>query len=81
MAINITNEEADKLIRKFAALTGRNLRDAIILAVNEAIDSRVNAETPLEIAERLRKKHGMRLTDQAKNPLPQAVFNDMWDDN
>lgn len=81
MALNITNDEADKLIRKFAALTGRNLTDAIILAVNEAIDSRVNAETPLETAERLRKKHGMRLTDQAKNPLPQAVFNDMWDDN
>ncbi|MBC8719864.1 type II toxin-antitoxin system VapB family antitoxin [Ochrobactrum sp. Marseille-Q0166] len=81
MAINITNDEADKLIRKFAALTGRNLTDAIILAVNEAIDSRVNAETPLETAERLRKKHGMRLTDQARKPLPQSVFNDMWDDN
>jgi hypothetical protein len=41
MAINITDDEADKLIREFAALTGRNLTDAVILAVNEAIDRRV----------------------------------------
>ncbi|MEJ5081211.1 type II toxin-antitoxin system VapB family antitoxin [Ochrobactrum sp. MYb379] len=80
MAINITNEEADKLIRKFAKLTGRNLTDAIILAVNEAIESRVNTETPMETAERLRKKHGIRLTAQAREPLPPSVFNEMWED-
>lgn len=73
MAINITNEEADKLIRKFAKLTGRNLTDAIILAVNEAIDSRVNTETPMETAERLRKKHGIRLTAQAREPFPVRI--------
>lgn len=79
MAINITNEEADKLIRKFAKLTGRNMTEAIILAVNEAIESRTNVETPLATAERLRRKYGFRIKDENRKPLPQSVYDEMWE--
>ncbi|MFZ1495134.1 MAG: type II toxin-antitoxin system VapB family antitoxin [Candidatus Competibacter denitrificans] len=79
MPINVNNPEADALTRKFAGIMGVGLTEAIIIAMKEAIARRRTAETPLEIAARIRKKYGVSLSDDARQPLPKPVFNAMWD--
>lgn len=80
MAINITNPEADALTRKFAAMTGASITDAIVLAMKEAIARRRAEETPQETAARLREKYGVALSTKARKKLPRQAFDDMWDD-
>ena len=41
---------------------------------------RLEAETPLETAERLRAQYGITLSDEARKPLPRKVFDDMCGD-
>ncbi len=79
MPINVNNPEADALTRKFAAMAGVSITDAIVIAMKEAIERRRNAETPLETAARLRARHGVTLSDEARKPLPRDVFDAMWD--
>jgi antitoxin VapB len=81
MPINVNNLEADVLTRKFAALAGVGITEAIVIAMKEAIARRRDAETPLETAQRLRKKYGIRLTDEARKPLPREVFDALWGDD
>jgi antitoxin VapB len=81
MAINVNNPEADALTRKFAEMTGVGITDAIVIAMREAIERRVMAETPLETAARLRAKHKMALHDQARKPLSREAFDAMWDES
>ena len=79
MPINVNNPEADALTRTFAQMAGVNITDAIVIAMQEAIARRRNAETPLQTAVRLREKHGIALSQDARAPLPKQVFDDMWD--
>jgi antitoxin VapB len=81
MAINVNNPEADVLTRKFAAMVGVGITEAIVIAMKEAIARRRGAETPLETAARIREKYGVSLGDEAKKTLPKRVFDDMWSDN
>ena len=39
------------------------------------------AETPQETAARLRAKHEIVLSAEAREPLPKQVFDDMWVDD
>jgi antitoxin VapB len=78
MPINVTNEQADNLTRKFARLENVSITDAIVIAMREAIERRLNAETPLQTAARLRAKHGVNLTADNKKPLREA-FDEMWE--
>ncbi|ASY73446.1 protein transcription factor [Sinorhizobium fredii USDA 205] len=80
MPININNPEADALTRKFAEMAGVGITDAIVIAMREAIERRNRAETPLQTAARLRAKHGIEMSDDARKPLPREAFDDMWDD-
>lgn len=80
MPINVNNPEADALTRTFAKMAGVNITDAIVIAMQEAIARRRNAETPLQTAARLREKHGIALSQEARVPLPKQVFDDMWDE-
>ncbi len=80
MPINVNNPEADALTRKFAKMAGVNITDAIVIAMKEAIERRRNAETPLQTAAKLREKHGVALSDEAKKPLPREAFDDMWNE-
>ncbi len=79
MPINVTNETADELTRKFARLANVSLTDAIVIAMREAIERRQNAETPIETAARLRAKHNINITNETRKPLPKAVFDEMWE--
>jgi antitoxin VapB len=81
MAINVNNREADRLTRRFADIEGVGLTEAIVIAMKEAIERRREAETPIETARRLRKKHGIELTEEAKKPLSKAAFDEMWGEN
>lgn len=81
MPINVNNPEADALTRKFASLAGISITDAIIVAMKEAIERRRNAETPAQTAARLREKHGIVMSDKAREPLPREAFDDMWDEH
>ncbi|MEO7363428.1 MAG: type II toxin-antitoxin system VapB family antitoxin [Gemmatimonadaceae bacterium] len=79
MAININNPEADALTRKFAAMTGASITDAIVLAMKEAIARRRAEETPQDTAARLREKYGVALNAKTRKKLPRKAFDDMWD--
>ena len=81
MPINVNNPEADALTRKFAAMMGVGITDAIVIAMKEAIARRRAAETPLETAARIREKYGVSLSDDARKTLPKEVFDDMWGDD
>lgn len=78
MALNVNNPEADTLTRKFAAMAGVSITDAIVIAMKEAIERRRAAETPLQAARRLREKHGIVLSETARSPLPREAFDEMW---
>ena len=80
MPINVNNEEAESLTRKFAGIAGVGITEAIVIAMKEAIARRRAEETPLETAARLRRRYGITLDDKARTPLPDMVFDDMWDD-
>ncbi|TIO07723.1 MAG: hypothetical protein E5X88_16835 [Mesorhizobium sp.] len=77
MTININNKEADSLTRTFAKLEGVGITEAIVIAMREALERRRNRETPLETAARLRAEIGIKLNEQARRPLPRAVFDEM----
>ena len=81
MPINVNNAEADALTRKFAGMAGVGITEAIVIAMKEAIARRRAAETSLETAARLRAQYHVTLTDEARNPLPRQVFDDMWADD
>lgn len=77
MTINITNEEADRLTRTFAKVEGVGLTEAVVIAMREALARRRNRETPLETAARLRAELGIKLTEQARKPLPRSVYDQL----
>ena len=49
--------------------------------MKEAIERRRAAETPLQAARRLREKHGIKLSETARFPLPREAFDEMWGEN
>jgi antitoxin VapB len=80
MPINVTNEQADLLTRRFAKLANVGISDAIVIAMREAIERRLSAESPMETAARLRAKHNVAASDVTRKPLSKEAFDDMWDD-
>jgi antitoxin VapB len=80
MALNVNNRQADTLTRKFAKMEGVSITDAIVIAMKEAIERRRKTEKPSETAERLRKKYGFELAEQARKPLPKSAYDEMWED-
>ncbi|MGW6780323.1 type II toxin-antitoxin system VapB family antitoxin [Brucella pseudogrignonensis] len=78
MAINVTNETADQLTRKFAKIAKVSISDAIVIAMREAIERRLNVETPAQTAARLREKYRVADKEAAKEPLAKEVYDEMW---
>jgi len=79
MAINVTNETADQLTRKFAKIAKVSISDAIVIAMREAIERRLNVETPAQTAARLREKYHVAGKEAAKKPLPKEAYDEMWE--
>lgn len=79
MPINVNNPETDALTRRFAAMAGVGITEAIVIAMREAIARRHGEETPQETAARLRERHGIRLSATARKPLPAEAYDEMWE--
>jgi antitoxin VapB len=79
MPINVNNPEADALTRRFAAMAGVGITEAIVIAMREAIARHHGEESPQETAARLRQKHGIRLSETARTPLPAEAYDEMWE--
>jgi antitoxin VapB len=77
MTINITSKEADSLTRRLAEIEGVGITEAVVIAMREALEKRLQRETPQETAARLRKKYGVTLTERTRKPLPRSVFDEM----
>jgi antitoxin VapB len=77
MTINITSKEADRLTRRLAEIERVGITEAVVIAMREALEKRLQRETPQETAARLRKKYGVALTKRARKPLPRSVFDEM----
>jgi antitoxin VapB len=77
MTINITNKEADRLTRKLAKMEGVGVTEAVVIAMKEALAKRNKAETPMEVADRLRAEFGVVLTDEMRKPLPQSAWDEI----
>jgi antitoxin VapB len=75
VAINISNREADTLVRRFAKIEGVTLTEAVVIAMREAIERR-RRETPRQTAARIRAEFGVELSDRARRPLPRSVFDE-----
>ena len=77
MTINITSKEADRLTRRLAEMEGVGITEAVLIAMREALEKRLQRETPQETAARLRKQYEIVLTQQARKPLPRSVFDEL----
>lgn len=77
MAINITNQEVDRLTRQLAKIEGTTLTEAVVTALREAIARRRQRETPRQTAARLRREFAIQLSDEARKPLPRRVYDEM----
>jgi antitoxin VapB len=53
MALSIKNEEADKLARELAALTGESLTEAVVLSLRERLERKRAHQDNRPLAERL----------------------------
>jgi antitoxin VapB len=80
MPINVNNPQADALTREFARMAGVGISEAIVIAMKEAIERRRLAETPRQIAARLRDEHGMLMRPATRQPLPREAFDEMWNE-
>lgn len=77
VTINVTNKEADVLTRRLAQMEGVGVTEAIVIAMREALERRRARETPIETAARLRAEFGIELSEQARKPLPRAVYDEL----
>lgn len=75
MTLSIRNPEADALARRLAAMEGREITEAVIVALREAIARRVASETPRETALRLLAKHGVKPKPEAAKPVDPQLYH------
>jgi antitoxin VapB len=77
MALNIRNAEADALARRLAEIEGKEITQAVIIALREAIERRAKRETPSETARRILERHGIRPHAGTSKPVPRRVYHDL----
>lgn len=80
MVLNIRNEEADALARRLAEIDRSSLTDAVVTALREALAARRRRESAVEAAQRLLKKRGVKLTEGARRPVPQEVWDELHEE-
>lgn len=76
MTLSIRNPEADSLARRLAQLDRTTITEAIVIALKEAIQKRVQQETPSETARRLLEKRGLSFQPDRK-PVPDSVWHEL----
>lgn len=79
MTISIRNPQADALARKLAQIDQTSITDAVVAALQEAIDNRMRQETPSETARRILARHGLSFPPGRK-PVPADAYHDLDED-
>jgi antitoxin VapB len=77
MALNIRNAEADALARRLAKIEGKQITQAVVIALREAVERRAKCETPTEAARRILAQHGIKPHAGTSKPLPRSVYHDL----
>ncbi|HEX7854980.1 MAG TPA: type II toxin-antitoxin system VapB family antitoxin [Sphingobium sp.] len=75
MTLSIRNQEADALARRLAQIDQTTITEAVVTALKEAIQQRVQRESPTETARRLLAKRGLSF-----GPNRKAVADQDWHD-
>lgn len=76
MTLSIRNPEADALARRLAQIDQTSITDAVVVALKEAIQSRIRQESPSETAKRLLARRGLAFKPDRK-PVPDSVWHDL----
>lgn len=76
MTLSIRNPEADALARRLAQIDQTTITEAIVIALKEAINKRVQQESPSETARRLLAKGGLSFPP-GRQPVPESVWHDL----
>ena len=77
MTLSIRNPQADSLARRLAELDHTSITEAVVTALQEAINARIARETPSETARRILESHGITLTKEMGKPLPEDAYHDL----
>jgi len=76
MTLSIRNPEADALARRLAEIDRTSITDAVVVALREALNARIQKETPSETARRVLAKHGLAFRPDRK-PLSDSAYHDL----
>lgn len=76
MTLSIRNPEADALARRLAEIDHTNITDAVVIALKEAIRTRIQQETPSQTAQRILAKRGLAFRPNRK-PVPDSAYHDL----
>jgi antitoxin VapB len=76
MTLSVRNPEADALARRLAQLDQTTITEAIVVALKEAIQKRVQQERPSETAQRLLAKRGLGFRP-GRQPVPDSAWHEL----
>ncbi len=76
MTLSIRNPEADTLARRLAEIEGASITDAVVIALKEALDTRIRQETPTETARRILAKRGLAFRSD-RRPIQDEAYHDL----
>ena len=76
MTLSIRNPEADALARRLARLEDTTVTEAVVVALREAIATRVHRESPSDTAKKILARHGLSLPKD-RRPVPPEAYHDL----
>ncbi len=76
MTLNIRNEHADALARELAQIDQSTITDAVITALRETIDKRLEEESPRETAVRILARRGLSFKG-TRQPVSPAAYHEL----
>lgn len=76
MTLSIRNPEADALARRLAQLDQTTITEAVVIALKEAIQKRVQKESPSQTARRLLARRGLAF-QPGRKPVDQVVWHEL----
>lgn len=80
MALNIKNDEAQRLSRDLAGLTGESITTAVTVAVRERLDRVRGNESPVDRAQRIVHLGRQIATALNRDDRPPALVEVLYDD-
>jgi len=75
MTLSIRDPEADALARRLAKMDNSTVASAVVVALREAIATRVKRESPMETARRVLTERGLSFAKNRK-PVPPEAYHE-----